>query len=927
MMTTPADATTTAAAKTTSAITTLLKQRRQSLTPHQSKTNTQQSQKTTTALATTEDAIIGGTGNTLLSSSLSIQQHPLPQSLSLSSPLSACYPEYYYYSTNSSSSGSGGSNGNGNNGGGPLEPIDFDPSTWLDAIRQTIVSSMAVRYGATAAAALTAAIVVHPIAIIGAVPTTVGIIAGTFTFWAVGYYNDANVDDISQYKLWQGGEDVFGRLFWSENEADTETAETKKTVDNSCSAAMDDGVQVVVQIDEKGRMTMLGEENTNNNDNNNNNSKNDDEGFVAAVAGFFSGGTWTTSEQQRRLIMKQSQIKDNDEEERRVVTVVKLNEKEEVVGVEDDASKSLTTIMTTRTPPPGKKKIISTGIIKKSARERIRRIRSAPTKDVFVSVTEVRPDTPPSSNILDDAVNNNNMTSDDRVVSSSIPLLSSASTIQSATTMIHVIPDDDDNDNNSKNNNINNNDEQRLHNNVIDTHFPPLEVCVLESVKLVGLNSATQFFDVFFADDAPYSMRDFQKKRGDVDVVYGKWEECVVKEGRDNTTTTTVSPRIEGGKGGGGDALLLYSVKEGANIKPLPPNSTRQRTLQFNTLTKSYFGPAYAKATKIQRATLLSCNQLLVIENVTHLSDIPYADRFRVIERWVLEVVEGGENEEINTSNNYENGNDSTKRRLSSQSFGPISSSSDGQNNNTTTTIACCKLTVHAEVQMLQPCSWEAQIRKKASETFTEVVQDWCKSATVALAATEEQMRKRLRVVSSSDGIRNEQQQQQQGSIDGTAAAESQRRILPPPSPGMIMTPHRSVSLARGRSDLLAIHKRNFDQLEKRVANGDLEWCSIEVMHSSPVCVRKAGRSSGVVGSTTLSSEYATVLEYPSLSLNDYETLTCPMNNNADDDVKMARFTSQRKVAAAVLMRTRSSKLFKKLSSRRRTNNDKPSTG
>jgi hypothetical protein len=51
------------------------------------------------------------------------------------------------------------------------------------------------------------------------------------------------------------------------------------------------------------------------------------------------------------------------------------------------------------------------------------------------------------------------------------------------------------------------------------------------------------------------------------------------------------------------------------------------------------------------------------------------------------------------------------------------------------------------------------------------------------------------------------------------------------------------------------------------------------------------------------------------------------MNNNADDDVKMARFTSQRKVAAAVLMRTRSSKLFKKLSSRRRTSNDKPSTG
>ena len=898
-MTTTADATTspTAAAKTTSAIRTLLKQRRQSATTRQSKNNTQQSQITTT-LAYTEDAII--VGNTLSIQQQQQQQQQQqpspPQSLSLSSPLSACYPEYYYYYSNNGNGGAGG------NGSGPLlEPIDFDPSTWLDAIRQTIVSSAAVRYGATAAAALTAAIVVHPIAIIGAG----GIIAGTL-LWAVGYYHDASADDISHYKLWQGGEEVFGRLFWSENETETTAA---------ADGSDEDDVVKVVEIDEIG-MTRLVEESHNSNNNNgegnsindnyNNNNIKNDEGFVAAVAGFFSGGTWSTSE-QKRLIMKQSQIKDNDEEERRgVVTVVKLNEKEEEERGVDDASISLTTIMTTRTPP-GKKKIISTATIKRNARERIRRIRSAPTKDIFVSVTEVRPDTPPS-NAVDDAVNNN-MPSVDRV-SSSIP------TIKTATT-IHVIPDDDDDD--DSNNNINNNDEQRLNNNVIDTHFPPLEVCVMESVKLVGLNSATQFFDVFFADDAPYSMRDFQKKRGDVDVVYGKWEDCLVEEGRDNTTTT-LSPRIEEGEGGG-DASLLYSVKEGANVIPLPPNSTRQRTLQFNTLTKSYFGPAYAKATKVQRATLLSSNQLLVIENVTHLSDIPYADRFRVIERWVLEVVEGGGNEDIITLNNNENGNNSTKQRLSlvgrSQSFGPTSSSSDGQNNITTN--ACCKLTVHAEVQMLQPCSWEAQIRKKASETFTEVVQDWCKSATVALAATEEQMRKRLRVVSLSDVIRNEQQQ---GSIDGKVA---ERRV--PPSPAMIMTQHRSVSLARGRSYLLAIHKRNFDQLEKRVANGDLEWCSIEVMHSSPVCVRKDGRSSGVVESTTLSSEYATVLEYPSLSLNDYDTLTFPMNNNADDDVKMARFTSQRKVAAAVLMRTRSSKLFKKLSSRRRTSNDKQSTG
>jgi len=40
------------------------------------------------------------------------------------------------------------------------------------------------------------------------------------------------------------------------------------------------------------------------------------------------------------------------------------------------------------------------------------------------------------------------------------------------------------------------------------------------------------------------------------------------------------------------------------------------------------------------------------------------------------------------------------------------------------------KLSVQADVESSKRCSWEAQIRKKASETFTEVVTEWCKSAT-----------------------------------------------------------------------------------------------------------------------------------------------------------------------------------------------------
>ena len=190
---------------------------------------------------------------------------------------------------------------------------------------------------------------------------------------------------------------------------------------------------------------------------------------------------------------------------------------------------------------------------------------------------------------------------------------------------------------------------------------------------------------MFFSDDAPYSMKDFQQKRGDVDIVYGSWNEVT-------------------------DIQNLSSFQSG--LLPLPPNSTRERTLMFNTLTKSYFGPTYAKATKIQRATQLS-KHLLVIENQTQLSEAPFSDRFKVLERWVIEAVK--------------NKNDGSGRRGGG--------------------VYTCKLTVHAEVIMMSHCRFEPQIRKKAAETFTDLTTGWCKLATKAVEATntKEQKRKRMR--------------------------------------------------------------------------------------------------------------------------------------------------------------------------------------
>ena len=116
------------------------------------------------------------------------------------------------------------------------------------------------------------------------------------------------------------------------------------------------------------------------------------------------------------------------------------------------------------------------------------------------------------------------------------------------------------------------------------------------------------------------------------------------------------------------------------------------------------------------------------------------------------------------------------------------------------------KLTVHAEVVMLKSCPWESQIRKKASETFTEVVTEWCQTARAALEATKQQKQKRLK---QSTNINT-----------ATAIDPSSRTMSPLPSPSAL------------QSELFAKHLRNFQELDKRIAKGDLEYCSIEVMHS-----------------------------------------------------------------------------------------------
>jgi len=428
-------------------------------------------------------------------------------------------------------------------------------------------------------------------------------------------------------------------------------------------------------------------------------------------------------------------------------------------------------------------------------------------------------------------------------------------------------------------------------------------------------------------------MRDFQKKCGDVDVVYGLWEDCV---GSCESGVLDENAENDGnGKDDGENDKedgLVYSFKRGNNGNdpqptPLPTNSTRQRTLKFNTLTKSYFGPAYAKATKTQRATHLSNNgdgDILVIENMTQLADIPYADRFRIVERWVVEVVDVENNEtDADVYNNKQ-------QPMKPQSIGEASSATsleassqqndDGMMDNNTklssTTTKCCRLTVHAEVQLLKPCSWESQIRKKASETFTEILSEWCKSATVALKATEERkQRKRLRLDFEGDRLEEGVGSGSNNNNNPISGNGTLVRLQRPPSlriPSTAMS--ASTPLSARASQLFAKHRRNFDELDKRIAKGDLEWCSVEVMHSllqSPLSVSSGNAGGGSDG-------FATIMEYP--SLNEYEITSPSMMGSTDDDydnISDGEMDGSRRVGkATVIMRRRSRKLFKKLSSR-----------
>ena len=215
----------------------------------------------------------------------------------------------------------------------------------------------------------------------------------------------------------------------------------------------------------------------------------------------------------------------------------------------------------------------------------------------------------------------------------------------------------------------------------IATSFTDLKNHVVTDREFVGLN-VIEFVRVFFGDDAPYSFKEFQKKRGDLDIHYGRWSDEVAQ-----------------------GPLSLHPPSTAGDF-PLETTaylSYRTRTLTFKAKTNnsSLLGPAFATTTKVQRLLIIS-KRCAVLEMKTTLRDIPFADRFLVLERWVLNATKDDHG------------------------------------------LYTIFLSISTGVVFTGTCPFESPIKTRSAAAVSDVVNAWCAMATEALKLTEKTKNWRL---------------------------------------------------------------------------------------------------------------------------------------------------------------------------------------
>lgn len=217
----------------------------------------------------------------------------------------------------------------------------------------------------------------------------------------------------------------------------------------------------------------------------------------------------------------------------------------------------------------------------------------------------------------------------------------------------------------------------------LNMHYPDLDCqIVLKSQEFVGL-SAVHFFQVFLSDNAPYNWQEFQKKRGDQDIVYENWRNIPEEDQgplsmHPHSTAKHGSPKKSSGKN-------CYSYQT--------------RKLRFKAKTNSFFGPPYATTTTTQRCFTLS-KRIFVLESKTELADIPFSDHFYVLERWVVRA---------------------EKRRQDGSYVASMSAS-------------CQVFFVPGQ----PACPFEYQIRTKSENAVRDSVSGWCTMAQEALKLAEQ---------------------------------------------------------------------------------------------------------------------------------------------------------------------------------------------
>ena len=277
----------------------------------------------------------------------------------------------------------------------------------------------------------------------------------------------------------------------------------------------------------------------------------------------------------------------------------------------------------------------------------------------------------------------------------------------------------------------------------IKDNHPNLPAIALDHVEFRGLN-ANEFFDVFFADDAPFGFPAFHKLRSDKEVQYGTW---------DNSIPTNNS-LIE-------DMNNNNNVNVNVNVDAIPTSIvTKERAVEYHAKNNAFLGPPYALTSKTQRAYFVS-KKLLVIEIKTTLKDIPFCSRFYLIERWIVDGT--GTSSSINSKNNNKNRKHTTKK----QQHNTDTEKDRNHNPSRASSSHCIYLTVTSKCFFTEECPFESAIVKESAKQIGEISRCWYAMAQDGLKRTEETRTKRLRQ-QQQRRLQKEQQMKDISSLSST---------------------------------------------------------------------------------------------------------------------------------------------------------------